>query len=308
MQVVEGVRALLAVAELHHDGAAFGGRHATLEDRARLVAVSARSADQVETGSLVLAGAGEGLLPFVLPLTFFGETLVAAVVAGDAAAGEGRERLAEREAHVLLDFGHRRAGRDAGAEGDHADDEAGGILALHDGLAGAAAAGDEGDGTGEASALIGAVGEDDGRVGAHALVRLVGGDVADRLGADLADAVLEVREDDQRVVGSVVLEDVDPAAHGAFLEVIGVLLVDGAALGRELVHVGLRRHELALGVLLGTAAGGAVEVRRPLELVAADDLIVMHVDEHAIAQIDVGVRELVADLGLDALKVRKHGG
>ncbi|NBU38649.1 MAG: hypothetical protein EBS32_10540, partial [Actinobacteria bacterium] len=76
---------------------------------------------------------------------------------------------------------------------------------IHDVLSGTAAAGDERHGTGETGALVGAVGEDHGRVGAHALVRLVGGHVADGLGADLADTVLEVGEDDQRVVGAVVL-------------------------------------------------------------------------------------------------------
>ena len=308
MQVVDRAGALLGVTELDHDGAAFGSGDATLKDGARLVAVGARGADQVEARALVFAGAGEGLLPLVFPLLLFGETLVAAVVADQASGGGGGEGLAEGDADVILDLSDGRTLRDTGAEDDHADDEAGGFLTLDDRLAGGAAARNECDRAGETAALIGAIGEDDGRVGAHAFVRLVSRDATDRLSTDLTDAVLEVGEDDQGVVGAVVLEDIEPAADGARLEVTGVLLVDSSPSGGELINICLGRDDFSLGVLLGAAARRTIKERRTLKLFTTDDFVVMDVDEDPIAQVDVGVRELVADFRFDPVEVRKHRG
>ena len=308
MQVVHRVGALLGVTELDHDRTAVGGGDAALKDGPGLVTVSTGGADEIEARSLILAGTGEGLLPLVFPLLLFGEALVAAVITDDATGGGGGEGLAEGEADVILDLDDRRAWRDTRAEGNHADNQTRGLLTLHDRLAGGTAAGDEGDRTGKAAALIGAIGEDDGRVGAHALVGLVGRHIADGLGADLADAVLEVREDDERIVGAVILKDVDPTTDGAFLKVIGILLVDRTALGGQFVDVGLRRDEFALGVLLGTVANRAIQERSTLEFIATDDFIIMHVNEHAVAEEDVSIRELIADFRFDAIEIRKHRG
>ena len=119
---------------------------------------------------------------------------------------------------------------------------------------------------------------------------------------------MEVRENHQRVVGTLILKDVDPTADGARLEVVAVFLEDSPTLAGQLGRVGLGCDHLALGVLLSTRARRTIEKRLSLKLISSDYFSIMDVDEHAIAQENVGVGKFIADFGFNAVEIGQHGG